>query len=1061
MRNRLSLAVAALIIPAVTALSLSSPAAAAAPGDLVISEVMQNPSAVFDNAGEWFEITNVSAAAIDLNGWTIADDGSDSHVITSSVVVAPGGRVVLGNNTDTGTNGGVTVDYSYGGSFFLSNGADELIVTDTGAVEIDRIEWDGGATWPDPNGASMNLDPASTNAVANDLGANWCTATAPYGAGDLGTPGTANTSCAGDTLVISEVMQNPSAVFDSVGEWFEITNVSAAAIDLNGWTIADNDSDSHVITSSVVVAPGGRVVLGNNTDTGTNGGATVDYSYGGSFFLSNGADELVLSDTGAVEIDRIEWDGGATWPDPNGASMNLDPSSTNTVANDLGANWCTATAPYGLGDSGTPGTANTSCDVPTPAATIHEVQGSGDSVAITTPVIVQAVVTSLFERDDVLDGFFIQEEDGDADADATTSEGIFVFCRGNCPIGLATGDLVTVEGTPTDFFGMSQISGSITVDSSDNPLPTATPITLPAAASTTAPGTFEATEGMIVTFPGALAVSEYFQLARFGQVTLTESARPFQFTDQNAPDVGGYAAFLDDLATRRIILDDDNNDNNDNISDGPDEPYYYPTGGLSVGNRFRGGDTITGLTGVLHWSFAGSSGTDAWRVRPISDIDYAFQSTNPAPASPDDVGGSVSAGSFNVLNLFSTIDTTSSGSSGPCGPSGTLDCRGADSAAELARQQAKIASAINEIDAEIVGLIELENDGDDASVSDLVDQLNTLAGPGSYDYVPTGFIGEDAIKVGLIYQPAQVTPVGDYAILDSSVDARFLDSKNRPMLVQTFVQNATAAQVTVAVNHLKSKGSPCDDVGDPGLNDGQANCPGTRTAAAEAIADFLAGDPTDASDADILLLGDLNSYAMEAPITALKDAGYSDLLDALAGPDAYTYLFDGQLGYLDYAMANTTLFSQVTGVTAWHINADEIPVFDYNDGILDAGERSFERESAVLPVFAPDPLRSSDHDPVIVGLELEVDLAGVIATLIDRVDELEDDGALNKGQAKSLRTSLTQALRQIDRGRYNGASGILTGVIEQLGDFVDDGVLTADQAHDLIVLATAVRNSIS
>ena len=864
-------------------------------------------------------------------------------------------------------------------------------------------------------------------------------------------------------LVISEVMQNPSAVGDSAGEWFEITNVSAEAVDLNGWTISDLDFDSHLIASSVVVAPGDRVVLGNNTDLFTNGGVNVDYSYGGGWFLSNSADEVVLTDAGGVEIDRIEYDGGATWPDPNGAAMNLDPASTDTIANDLGANWCTATASYGAGDLGTPGSANTSCDVPLVVSFIHDVQGSGGSVTTTAPVVVQALVTSLFERDDALDGFFIQEEDADADADALTSEGIFVFCRGNCPTGLAIGDLVTVEGTPTDFFGMSQISmssGGITVDSSGNALPTATSIDLPAAASTTAEGTFEATEGMIVTFPDTLAVSEYFQLARFGQVVLTESARPFQFTDQNAPSVAGYADFLDELATRRIILDDDNNDNNDSISDGPDEPYYYPSGGLSVGNRFRGGDTIAGLTGVMHWSFAGSSGTDAWRVRPISGVDYSFRSTNPAPASPEDVGGSLTAASFNVLNLFSTIDTTSN-RSGPCGPGGNLDCRGADSEIELARQQAKIASAIFEIDAEIVGLIELENDGDDASVAALVDELNALASPGSYDYVPTGFIGDDAIKVGLIYQPAQVTPVGDYAILDGSVDARFLDSKNRPMLAQTFVQNATAAQVTVAVNHLKSKGSPCDDVGDPGLNDGQANCSGTRTLAAEAIADFLAGDPTDAGDADVLLLGDLNSYAMEDPITALKDAGYTDLLDALAGPDAYTYLFDGQLGYLDYAMANPTLLSQVTGVAAWHINADEIPVFDYNDGIRDAGEASFERESAVLPVFAPDPLRSSDHDPVIVGLELDVDLAGVIATLIDRVDALEADGALNRGQARSLRTSLAQALRQIELGHYNGAAGILTGVIEQLGDFVADGVLTADEAHDLIVLATAVRNSIS
>ena len=104
---------------------------------------------------------------------------------------------------------------------------------------------------------------------------------------------------------------------------------------------------------------------------------------------------------------------------------------------------------------------------------------------------------------------------------------------------------------------------------------------------------------------------------------------------------------------------------------------------------------------------------------------------------------------------------------------------------------------------------------------------------------------------------------------------------------------------------------------------------------------------------------------------ALIAAGYTDLLDDFQGADAYSYLFDGQLGYLDYALANSALLAQVSGTTAWHINADEIPLFDYNDDIRDPGEASFERESGVLELFAPDALRSSDHDPVLVGLDLD------------------------------------------------------------------------------------------
>ena len=320
--------------------------------------------------------------------------------------------------------------------------------------------------------------------------------------------------------------------------------------------------------------------------------------------------------------------------------------------------------------------------------------------------------------------------------------------------------------------------------------------------------------------------------------------------------------------------------------------------------------------------------------------------------------------SFNVLNYFTTLDAPGEPL---CGPN-LLDCRGAHSEAELARQRDKIVAALSEIDADVVGLIEIENDAG-ASVADLVGALNDTVGAGTYDYIDTGTIGGDAIKVALIYKPGTVTPIGDFAILDSSVDPTFIDTKNRPVLVQTFA-DVTQARFTVAVNHLKSKGSPCDDVGDPDANDGQANCSGTRTLAAQALANFLATDPTGSGDPDFLIIGDLNAYAQEDPITALEAAGYTDLIDTFVGPDAYSFVFDSQIGYLDHALANGSLLGQVTGVTEWGINADEIPLLDYNDGVLDANERSFERESDALDIYDPDPFRSSDHDPVIVGLDL-------------------------------------------------------------------------------------------
>ncbi len=602
---------------------------------------------------------------------------------------------------------------------------------------------------------------------------------------------------------------------------------------------------------------------------------------------------------------------------------------------------------------------------------ISEVQGSGPTVAIAGPVTVEAVVTSLFEDDDRLSGFFLQEEDADRDGDPSTSEGIFVYCSTSCPAILAVGDTVTVVGVAGEFGGAGQINasaGSVTIRSSGNDLPAATTLSLPAPGDTRAEHTFENVEGMLVTFPGKLVVSEYYLLARYGQLVLTDGSRPYQYTHRHLPSVPGYAAFLADLATRRIILNDSNSDQNDDIlpPQGQDEAYPYPGGGLSNTNRFRGGDSIRGLTGVMHWAF------DAWRIQPVPEhFDYTFTADNPRPVAPAEVGGRLKVAGFNVLNYFTTIDDGTP----LCGPDGGLGCRGADSAAELGRQRDKIVAAMVAIDAHIFGVVELENN-DSSSLAGLVAGLNSAAGAGAYAFVDTGAIGADAIKVGLIYQPGSVTAVGTHAVIDSSVGAGFVDTKTRPSLIQTFEELATGERFTVAVSHLKSKASSCDELGDPDLQDGQANCNGARTAAAEALARYLATDPTSGGDPDILIIGDLNAYAREDPIRALEAAGYTDLIRRFEGVDAYGYVFDGQLGYLDHALASPSLLRQVTGATGWYINADEPPLFDYNDGVHDPGERDFERKSTALPVYEANAFRSSDHDPVIVGLQLGKGPAG-------------------------------------------------------------------------------------
>jgi len=604
---------------------------------------------------------------------------------------------------------------------------------------------------------------------------------------------------------------------------------------------------------------------------------------------------------------------------------------------------------------------------------IHAIQGSGDVSAPGT-FTVEAIVVGDYQTQGSgqLRGFFLQEEDADIDADPATSEGIFVFCS-SCPTPVNVGDKVRVTGTSSEFFGMSQLSAttaaSVTVLSSGNPLPIPASIDLPVpnvpsgdlnAAITAINAYFEAFEGMLVTFPDALSVSEYFELARYGQVILTEGGRPHTFTAVNTPSASGLIDHEIDLARRSIILDDTDNRQNRPV-DAPNTNYYHPVPGLSTGNFFRGGDTITNLTGILHWSFAGQTGTDAWRIRPVTEAySYAFTSVNPRADVPD-VGGSLKVASFNVLNYFLTVDTTASNDVGICGPSGTMDCRGADSAQELDRQRTKLLAALSALDADVLGLMEMENTPGVEPLADIVADL-----PG-YAYIDTGVIGGDAIRVGIIYKTSTVVPVGNYAILDSNVDPRFDDGRNRPALAQTFEEIASGGRFTVVVNHLKSKGSSCG-AGDDDTTTGQGNCNGTRTLAAQAMADWLASDPTGSGDPDMLIIGDLNSYAREDPIVALQNAGYTDLVAAFGGPSAYGYVFDGQLGYLDHALANASLNPQVSGVAEWHINADEIPLFDYNDDERTGGEAAFEEESDTLPLYEPNEFRTSDHDPVIVGL---------------------------------------------------------------------------------------------
>ena len=626
---------------------------------------------------------------------------------------------------------------------------------------------------------------------------------------------------------------------------------------------------------------------------------------------------------------------------PGGASRIPDgfdtESSTDWVRNDFdlaGIPGFTGTLVEGEAYN-TPGETNQTFTAPGvcdyPYTTIPAIQGSGmDSLYDGLFVATEGVVVGDFQSGGK-SGFYIQ--DPEDDDNPATSDGIFVDYTG---LNVNEGEYIRVHGYVDENYGLTQITGVSQAwycGAGDTITPTE--LTLPVGDV----NEFEAYESMLVTFPQDLYISEYFNFDRYGEIVLT-SHRHLTPTALFEPGSPEQAIMADFYLLDRITLDDGRTYQN------PD-PAIHPNGlEFTMDNLFRGGDLVTNVTGVMDYSY------DLWRVQPTKGADYT--SMNPRTDLPEEVGGDLKVASFNVLNYFTTFGS-----------------RGADDAEEFTRQRDKIFAALSIIDADIVGLMEIENHITDAAVMDLVNGLNAVLGAGTYDYVATGPIGSDAIKVAIIYKTASVTPIGVYAILDSSVDPRFLDDYNRPTLAQTFEEIATGETVTVAVNHLKSKGSDCVDVGDPDLGDGSGNCNLTRKTAAEAMMDWLAADPTGEGSMNTLIIGDLNSYDKEDPIDAVLAGAddeistqddFLDLIYTYIGEEAYGYVFDGQVGYLDHALANKWLFNQITGTTIWHINADEPDLIDY--------DTSYKKD-AQDDLYLPDQYRSSDHDPVIIGMTLK------------------------------------------------------------------------------------------
>jgi uncharacterized protein len=622
---------------------------------------------------------------------------------------------------------------------------------------------------------------------------------------------------------------------------------------------------------------------------------------------------------------------------------------------------CTLFAGCGGVRSGAVARAQGPADCARPFTRIGDIQGKEAISPLTgQQVVTQGVVIGDYEgAAPALRGFYIQDPRGDGDA--TTSDGIFVFNGDRDDVGI--NEIVRVAGTVDEVREQTQITASSIVACGTGRVEP-TEVTLPLGLATY----LERYEGMLVRLPQTLYVTGHYQLGRYGEVVLSSGERLPQPTSVAPPgDAARAVQSANDV--NRIILDDASQEQNPAV-------IAYARGGapLSAANTLRGGDHVTGLTGVLtQTSASASSGDIAYRIRPAAagdDVVATFVGANPR-AAPPQVGGNLRIASFNALNYFNTFDSCTLGVGG-----GATPCRGAENAVEFERQWRKVVSAIVAMDPDILGIIEMENDGYAAgsAIAHLVDRLNEATQAGRFAFIDadagTGqqnALGTDAIKVGLIHK-TRVSPVGRTAVLNSAafVNAGESAPRNRPSLAQAFAQ-PDGGRVVVVINHFKSKGSPCDA---PGAGDGQGHCNAARTVAARELLGWLTTDPTGTGEPDVLILGDLNAYVQEDPITVMTDAGYTDLLTS-SDDRTYTYVFDAQWGYLDHALASASLRAQVTGAAAWHSNADEPSVLDYNTNFRSAAQQT--------TLYSADPFRSSDHDPVIVGLALEPAAAATAA----------------------------------------------------------------------------------
>ena len=792
---------------------------------------------------------------------------------------------------------------------------------------------------------------------------------------------------AGTGLVISEVYANGGSAGASYSsKYIELFNPTSASIALNGSSLQYRAAAATGAPSSVVVLTGsvaaGKTFLVQGGTNGTSGvaiptpdqiGTALNTAGGGGVvFLANQTAKLPArplgSDVGDPAIlDLVGYGTASTYEGSpasgNSVTLSLSRSSAGLDADNNGAD-LTAGLPTPQNQGGTTPIPGAGATAPPagPPVTISDIQGTtATSPYVSKTVTTRGVVTASFPTGG-FNGYYLQTPGtgGALDSHHMASDGLFVFS--NATVDAATiGCYVEVTGTVAENFGMTEISvaaGGMTKLTDVVTAPIAVTSTLPIGAAR------ESLEGMLVAPTGDYTITDNYDSNYYGSMVLAQGNAPFvQPTTVVEPGSAERTSMLADDAARSFTLDDGSSANFNSAANRA-TPLPY----LSTTNPVRIGAAVT-FTKPVIFDYRNS----AWNFQPTTRLTEANAATvqpvtfkNTRTATPNDVGGDLTLASFNVLNYFPTTGADLTGcryhtdrESNPITISGGCNARGAANPANLARQQAKIVTAINLLGADVVSLEEIENSvrfgktRDDA-LSTLTAALNAAAGTGTWTFVASPAVvpaSEDVIRTAFIYRTAEVVPVGNSRILD---DAAFVNARQPLAQAFTLKSGAVASAFIAIVNHFKSKGSGTG--ADADASDGQGASNASRVKQAKALVSFANTLKTETKIDRVLLSGDFNAYLQEDPIDVIRSAGYTDLG---SGTGKSSYAFGGMTGSLDHIFASSATTKSVAGVDIWNINSVESIALEYSRYNYNATN-----------FYQPNAFRSSDHDPILVGLNL-------------------------------------------------------------------------------------------